>query len=102
MLSIWCQAIGEDITAELGFPLPEIFKVIGVIVIPGKNHLSVMATLDDMMRAIGKDNAGVTRHGGTYQAEQRKSKINLSPFVLIASRRACLGMGSISHLRFPL
>jgi hypothetical protein len=49
------QAVGVNLAAKLGFPQPEIVKIIEIILIPGKDYLPVMTSLDDMMWVVRKD-----------------------------------------------
>ena len=46
------QAVSIYFTAQCSFPLAEIIEIIEVIVISGKNYLTVMAALDNVMGNI--------------------------------------------------
>lgn len=57
------QTIGVHLATKLGFPFLERVEIIEVIVIPGKDDLTVMPPLDDMVRAIWENETGLSRHG---------------------------------------
>jgi len=58
------QAIGVDLATQFLLPFPEIFQIIGIVIIAGKNTLAVMITLDHEVVTVGKNEKSVVRHGG--------------------------------------
>ena len=56
------QTIGVHFAPKLSFPFLERTEIIEIIVIPGKNNLAVMAPLDNMVRVIGENETGLSRH----------------------------------------
>lgn len=65
-----------DLTAQLAFPLLEIFKVISVVFIPGKNQLPVITPLDDVIWHIVRLKTGVSRHVKNIRIAGESQKIN--------------------------
>lgn len=57
------ETIGVHLAIKLSFPFLERIEVIEVIIIPGKDDLTVMPPLDDMVRAIWENETGLSRHG---------------------------------------
>ena len=51
------EAEGVNLATELTFPLGEVVEVIAVVVLGGKDRLSVMTALNDMVGIIGDDDA---------------------------------------------
>jgi hypothetical protein len=47
------EAEGVDPTFELLFPLGQVVEVVAVIIIAGKNRLTVVAALDDVVGVVG-------------------------------------------------
>jgi hypothetical protein len=56
------QTIGVHLAPKLSFPLLECIEIIEVIVIPSKNGLAIMTSLDDMVRVIWENETGLSRH----------------------------------------
>jgi hypothetical protein len=69
------QAIRIYLAIKRGLPLLEIVEIIEIVVVTRKHRLAIMAALDNMMRAVGKDESGLSRHGITlpYPAEEVKN-----------------------------
>jgi hypothetical protein len=49
------QAIGVHLASKLGFALPEIIKIVKVVVRADENNLTIVAALDDVVGAIWQD-----------------------------------------------
>jgi len=56
------QAIGPDLDAEFGAGRGEPIAIEGVVLVAEENALAAVASLRDMMRRAGKDDAGDARH----------------------------------------
>lgn len=60
------QTVSVNFTSQLDFPFPEIIKVIQVITISSKHHLSVVTALNDVVRTVWQNYSGSTWHKKTY------------------------------------
>ena len=68
------QTQGIDLHPVVGFPGLEGIEVIEVVGVLGKDDLTIVSALDDMMRVMGHDQAGVSRHTG-LPGRQRANSI---------------------------
>jgi len=57
------QAVGVDPTIQLGFPLPQILKVLLVVLVGCKHYLPIVSTLNHMMRSFRQHNSTASGHG---------------------------------------
>ena len=49
------QAVRVDFAVKLGFPLLQRFEIKEIIVVTGKHDLSIVTTLNDVVRGMGDD-----------------------------------------------
>jgi hypothetical protein len=68
------QTVSVNFTSQLDFPFPEIIKVIQVITISSKHHLSVVTALNDVVRTVWQNYSGSTWHKKNYHPPKGMSK----------------------------
>lgn len=74
------EAVSVELAAKFAFPLFEVVEIIEIVVIASENGLAVMAPLDDMVRAVRKDQSGVSRHEKRLPCRAKEVKNKSVPF----------------------